>query len=79
MRRRHLLGCRAGIEAGLLDAEAAAPPHGIRRHNPSLFDLVLKRMLRDGSARLHASVFDTRRQFAAPSATVATPSRGETA
>ncbi len=49
--------------AGLLDEAAVAPLRRIREHNPLLFDFVLKRHLRDGSARLSKSVFQTRRVF----------------
>jgi mannonate dehydratase len=57
--------------AGLLDEAAVEPLRRIREHNPLLFDLVLKRQLRDGSSRLGASVFDTRRHFKTRSATFA--------
>jgi hypothetical protein len=42
-----------------------------REHNPLLFDLVLRRRLRDGSARFPAAVFDTRRHVPQRPATVA--------
>ncbi len=46
--------------AGLL-AEADVPVLlRLRAHNPLLFDLVLKRRLRDGGARLPAAVFEAR-------------------
>lgn len=57
--------------AGLLDARDVAPLRAIREHNPLLFDFVLKRRLRDGSARLADGVFETRRHFAQRPATVA--------
>lgn len=47
--------------AGLLDRADVAPLQTIREHNPLLFDFVLKRRLREGSARLQSVVFDTRR------------------
>jgi mannonate dehydratase len=49
---------------GLLDEDAVAPLRRIRHHNPLLFDFVLKRQLRDGTARLPRSVFETRHFFA---------------
>ena len=49
---------------GLLDDDAVAPLRRIRQHNPLLFDFVLKRHLRDGTARLPRSVFETRHFFA---------------
>jgi mannonate dehydratase len=49
---------------GLLDPAAVAPLNEIRAHNPLLFDLVLKRHLRDGSARFGNAVFETRRLWA---------------
>jgi predicted TIM-barrel fold metal-dependent hydrolase len=45
---------------GLLDRDAVLPLREIRRHNALLFDLVLKRALRDGDARLSDVIFDTR-------------------
>jgi len=60
---------------GLLDARAVAPLRRLREHNALLFDFVLKRHLRDGSARLADAVFDTRRHFARGTATVAAGSR----
>ena len=56
--------------AGLLPHDAVEPLRRIRQHNPLLFDLVLKRSLRDGSARLSAAVFATRRHFDPAVATV---------
>ena len=63
--------------AGLLDPAAVPPLRRIREHNPLLFDFVVKRHLRDGSARLAASVFDTRRHFARHAATVHATTRRE--
>ncbi len=57
--------------AGLLDADAVQPLRRIRKHNALLFDLVTKRHLRHGSARLADSVFRTRQHFARSAATVA--------
>lgn len=51
------------VDSGLLDATAAAPLSAIRRHNPLLFDFVLKRHLRLGKRRLEKSAFETRRFF----------------
>jgi mannonate dehydratase len=51
------------VASGLLDAAAAAPLTAIRRHNPLLFDFVLKRHLRSGAHRLAPQVFETRRFF----------------
>jgi uncharacterized protein len=51
------------VEMGLLDAAAEAPLTSIRRHNPLLFDFVLKRHLRSGPLRLARQVFETRRFF----------------
>ena len=56
---------------GLLDDNAVAVLRRIREHNALLFDFVLKRHLRDGSARLADAVFDTRRHFAYRPAAVA--------
>jgi uncharacterized protein len=48
------------VRAGLL-AEADAPIlQRVREHNPLLFDLLLKRRLRSGSARIADSVFEAR-------------------
>jgi mannonate dehydratase len=55
---------RALVAGGLLDAAAAEPLSAIRRHNPLLFDFVLKRHLRLNGRRLAKSVFTTRRFFA---------------
>lgn len=48
---------------GLLDPAAVAPLTAIRRHNPLLFDFLLKRHLSLGGRRLAVSVFETRRFF----------------
>ncbi len=48
------------VQAGLL-AETDVPLlQQVREHNPLLFDLLLKRLLRDGSAQLPAAVFEAR-------------------
>lgn len=44
--------------AGLLDEADVPALTALREHNPLLFDLVLKRRLRDGSARLDPGVFE---------------------
>ena len=64
---------------GLLDAAAVEPLRRIREHNPLLFDFVLKRQLRDGSARLSHDVFATRRHFVRTNATVAANCKREIA
>lgn len=51
------------VDIGLLDAVAAAPLIAIRRHNPLMFDFVLKRNLRSGKHRLSGQVFETRPFF----------------
>lgn len=48
------------VADGLLDASAVAPLTGIRRHNPLLFDFVLKRHLRLAGQGLASSIFETR-------------------
>jgi len=67
------------VAEGLLEASAVEPLRRIRDVNPLLFDFVLKRQLRDGSAKLSPLVFDTRRHFNSGSATVAAASRQEPA
>jgi mannonate dehydratase len=51
------------VSLGLLDPEAAPLLSEIRRHNPLLFDFVLKRHLRSSGSSLPASVFETRKFF----------------
>jgi uncharacterized protein len=46
---------------GLLADAAVQPLQQIRAHNALLFDFVLKRHLRSGTARLSPVIFDTRR------------------
>jgi mannonate dehydratase len=54
---------RRFVEHGFL-AEAAAPVLSeLRRHNPMLFDFVLKRSLQKDGRRLAAAVFASRRMF----------------
>jgi mannonate dehydratase len=54
---------RRFVEHGFL-AEAAAPVLSeLRRHNPLLFDFVLKRSLRKDGRRLGAAVFESRQAF----------------
>jgi mannonate dehydratase len=48
---------------GLLDPAAVAPLTAIRRHNPLLFDFVLKRHLHFNGKRLAGRIFATRRFF----------------
>ncbi|MGH8722370.1 MAG: hypothetical protein ACREU4_10320, partial [Burkholderiales bacterium] len=51
------------VSLGLLDAAAAPVLTEIRKHNPLLFDFVLKRTLRRRGKRLGAGVFETRGFF----------------
>ena len=51
------------VQLGLLDPAAIPALGEIRRHNPLLFDFVLKRQLRAGGRALAASVFETRPFF----------------
>jgi mannonate dehydratase len=51
--------------AGLLDAAAAPVLERVRGHNPLLFDFMLKRLLRDGTHRFDARVFESARAFTA--------------
>jgi mannonate dehydratase len=51
------------VSLGYIPPSAAAPLTGIRRHNPLLFDFVLKRHLQSGGRRFAASVFETRDFF----------------
>jgi mannonate dehydratase len=51
------------VSLGLLDAAAAPVLTEIRRHNPLLFDFVLKRSLRRNGKGFAARVFETRRHF----------------
>lgn len=51
------------VELGLIDKSAAALLTGIRKHNPLLFDFVLKRHLEFQGRRFADSVFQTRSFF----------------
>ena len=51
------------VSIGLLSASFSAVLTDIRRHNPLLFDFVLKRALRSGGKALPAGVFQTRAFF----------------
>lgn len=50
-------------DRGLLDPAEVAPIVEIRRHNPLLFDFVLKRRVRAAGRRFSARVFETRPYF----------------
>ncbi len=54
------------VQLGLLDPAAVPVLGEIRRHNPLLFDFVLKRQLRSGGRALPATVFETRAFFDRP-------------
>jgi len=56
-----LYSTRGFVEAGLLDAAAVPVLVAIRRHNPLLYDFVLKRSLRLNGKGLAKGVFETRR------------------
>jgi mannonate dehydratase len=56
------------VSLGLLEARAAPVLREIRRHNPLVFDFVLKRHLRSRGKRFARSVFETRRFFQVESA-----------
>jgi mannonate dehydratase len=51
------------VSIGLLPDSSSGILTDIRRHNPLLFDFVLKRALRSGGRRLPAGVFETRAFF----------------
>lgn len=51
------------VQLGLIERSAAAPLTAIRRHNPLLFDFVLKRHLRVAENGFAPSIFETRRFF----------------
>ncbi|MEO7729090.1 MAG: hypothetical protein ABIS45_17705 [Burkholderiales bacterium] len=53
------------VEHDFIDAAAAPVLTAIRRHNPLLFDFVLKRNLHANGKRLAAGVFETKRFFTA--------------
>ncbi len=50
-------------QLGYLDAEQRKLCNAVYRHNPLLFDLVVKRCLRSGGQSFAAEVFQTRRHF----------------
>lgn len=59
-----LISVRSFASAGWLDPEEAPVIARIRRYNPLLFDLVLKRRLRVNGLRFADAVFETQRVFA---------------
>ncbi len=58
-----LYSTRGFAEAGMPDAAAVPVLVTIRRHNPLLYDFVLKRSLRLNGKPLAKAVFETRRVF----------------
>ena len=52
------------VSLGMIAEKAAPILKEIRRHNPLLFDFVLKRRLRSGGKALSARLFETRKFFA---------------
>jgi hypothetical protein len=56
------------VRAGVLDGGDVAAFEALRRHNPLLFELVLKRRVRWRGGRLADAVFETRRHFIAAGA-----------
>jgi mannonate dehydratase len=74
-----LYSLAALARAGLLDAQLMRPLQALRRRNPLLFDLALKRVLRAGGQGLSSAVFDTRAHLARPAAGVSKVSPGCTA
>ncbi len=54
------------VRAGLLDAALVPTLEAVRGHNPLLFDLMLKRALRERGQGFDARVFATRAMFAPP-------------
>ena len=73
-----LYSLAALVRAGLLDAALMRPLQGLRRRNPLLFDLALKRVLRADGAGLGTTVFDTRAHLARPGGGVSKVSLGAT-
>jgi mannonate dehydratase len=73
-----LYSLAALVRAGLLDSTQMRPLQALRRRNPLLFDLALKRVLRADGAGLANAVFDTRAHLARPSAVVSKVSPGAT-
>ena len=51
------------VQLGVIEPELTPVLAAIREHNPLLFDFVLKRHLRSGSARFSKNVFETRPFF----------------
>ena len=51
------------VDWGMLAANEAEVLSEIRRYNPILFDVMLKRLLKVKGKQLHKSVFETRRHF----------------
>ena len=74
-----LYSLAALVRAGLLDAELMRPLQALRRRNPLLFDLALKRVLRADGQGLANAVFDTRAHLARPVLGVSKVSLGCTA
>ena len=58
-----LISARQLAREGLLAPAAVPVLESLREHNPLLFDFVLKRQLRAGSARFADPVFETRPFF----------------
>jgi predicted TIM-barrel fold metal-dependent hydrolase len=58
-----LFSTRGLAETGLIATSAVEPLVKIRRHNPMLYDFVLKRQLRSGDRALPTATFATRRFF----------------
>ena len=58
-----LISVAGFAERGLIVPDDVPVLNEIRRHNPILFDFVLKRRLAAGSARFSPEVFETRRIF----------------
>ena len=73
-----LYSLAALVRAGLLDSVQMRPLQALRRRNPLLFDLALKRVLRADGAGLANAVFDTRAHLARPAAVVSKVSPGAT-
>lgn len=73
-----LYSLAALVRAGLLDADLMRPLQAVRRRNPLLFDLALKRALRADGAGLSSVVFDTRAHLARPPRVVSKVSPGAT-
>jgi predicted TIM-barrel fold metal-dependent hydrolase len=71
-----LYSMRRFVDEGYLTPDAALVLTELRRHNPLLFEFVLKRSLRAGTARLAASIFETRRVFGARAGVKAAPVGG---